>query len=138
MKAPVVDLAARRKLAQALRWLASGRFTNMDYEAAFGNSRDPAIAEIDHLAGWPLYSDRHEHKIEPLDRNGKRLIARCVLFLRSDLPYEWDRCTGMGACFRSVLAGIGLRKPRAKRDPALWPFFRPDDLAKARCRVSVR
>jgi len=90
---PLRTDAARRRLAETMRHLASGLLTNDQFEDGQNSGGDRATREIFWFA-WGFYDDLHEHRLRgrhrlsPLQR---RAFARCVLFLLSGLPYEWDR-----------------------------------------------
>jgi hypothetical protein len=121
-----------------LRRLATGRITNDEFEEDLPISRtDPAVDEIYHRGVWGLYSDLHEHRLI-LSRNERREIARFILFLKSDLDYEWPR-RKLWAELSWTLAGLltlGLagrlywRRMGAWGDVQTWPFLRQDDLER--------
>jgi hypothetical protein len=55
---------------------------------------DPAVQEIYCRGLSGLYSDLHEHRLVGryrLSREVRREVARAILFLKSDLDYEWSR-----------------------------------------------
>jgi hypothetical protein len=77
------------------------------------------------------------------DRNSRKAVLRSVLFLRSDLEYEWSRFSmGCGSCLLSLLS-CGLYIPLwhwlhreeikianaqdAAGDVSVWPFYRKSD-----------
>lgn len=77
--------------AQALRDFASGRITNNEFEAAEPQTKDPAIRAIWETV-WLFYDDVSEHRLtgrHKLPRDLRRGWVRWILFLHSDLPYEW-------------------------------------------------
>ncbi len=87
-----INPVGRRRLAKALRQLASGRMTNDQFEDALPEEMDHASREIYHFA-WLFYDDLYPHRLRGrhrLSRFQRQVFARCVLFLRSDLPYEWS------------------------------------------------
>jgi hypothetical protein len=59
---PMIDRAARDKLAERLRHLASGTMTNYSLEEAGIRTMEAGIAEIEFRLAWPHYDDLHEHK----------------------------------------------------------------------------
>src|SRR5690242_5306894 len=88
----MIDAPSRRNLAEALRHLASGQISNDEYEerTAFQSS-DRAVPEI-WSAAWTLYSDLRTHRStgkDALTGESKEAVARCILFLHSDLSWEW-------------------------------------------------
>lgn len=55
-------------------------------------SADPAIREIYNQFLWLLYCDLREHRLigaDKLSQVQRDAAARCVLFLKSGLPYLW-------------------------------------------------
>lgn len=91
----MVDRVGRTSLALALRKLAAGRVSNYEFEDQLGreivSSRDMGVKAI-RWAAWMLYDDLHEHRlsgVHSLGRAGRRHIARWILFLKSDVEYEW-------------------------------------------------
>jgi hypothetical protein len=68
--------------------------------------RDPALGDIATF-GWTLYSDTRRYRLRgryKLPRAAREAVARCVLFLDSDLPYTH----GAGVRERTVL-GRGVQ-----------------------------
>ena len=91
-----IDRELRRKLSQELRRLVTGRMTNNEFDEVWYHcleSTDEAVREIAGF-GFGLYSSdvllpyrlKGVHRVDDATR---RTVARCVLFLRSNLPYEW-------------------------------------------------
>ncbi len=86
------DRPDRIILAEAMRQLASGRITNDQFELADIGNDDRAVDELFGFA-YSFYNDMDEHKLRGPHRLSKlqrQIFARCVLFLRTDLPYEWS------------------------------------------------
>jgi hypothetical protein len=89
----MIDIVGRRELSEKLRHLVNGRIASEEFtDAQPRGGTDPALHEVWKF-GWGLYSDnrppyllRGEHA---LPAEAKRIAARAVLFLRSDLEYEW-------------------------------------------------
>jgi hypothetical protein len=130
----MVDREARRNIAECLRGLASGLITNDEFEGRVPRgSRDPAIRAI-FDAAWQLYSDFYTHKIT-LTKATKSEIARCILFLQTDLPYEWKEPKGVKELLLIVssLLTFGLlmriyrRSYSQQGDFSVWPFIRHAD-----------
>lgn len=93
----MIEPELRTELSQDIRRLATGRMTNDAFDARYyefyQRSDDPAIREIAGF-GYSLYSSDLLWPIRlrgpyALDRETKRTIARCVLFLRSGDEYGW-------------------------------------------------
>lgn len=98
----MVDREARRQYGELLRQFISGRMTNDKYEerssAIKCDANDPAVIETYYQA-WFLYDDIKTHRMtgtHRLNREGRRTIARAVLFLQSDQEYGWPKDSGFG------------------------------------------
>jgi hypothetical protein len=140
----MIDRVARKTLAQALRALASGQITNDTFERRLPlDSIDPAVHEVFQSGAWYLYGDLDEYRLtgpDKLTRAAKSEIARWILFLETDLPYEWPQLRGwkylgwmLGNLITiGVLGRIYRRHLRRIGDPDVWPFFRGADLDIAR------
>ncbi len=67
-------------------------------------------------------------------------LDRAILFLESDLPYEWPYNPGcMSAVKRLLSLGIFLSKDRRTDDrirDAIWPFYRSEDYRYAKKRAA--
>jgi hypothetical protein len=88
----MIDRVARDRAALLLRRFAVGRITNDDFERDFPESRvDPALRAVNERA-WLLYNDLFTHRLSgdrALTSEGRREVARWVLFLYSDVEYMW-------------------------------------------------
>jgi hypothetical protein len=105
----MIDKERRKKLGFHLRQISVGLITNDDFEEAIGDDvtdgwlpeqyyrskrakfDDPVILPMLSLC-WGLYDDTRRHKLigkDALNPEAKKVIARCILFLRSDREYEW-------------------------------------------------
>ena len=98
----MVDQKARRKYAELVRQFISGRMTNDEYEDRYEaiqqNKSDTAIGEIYHQL-WFLYDDIQTHKMtgtHRLDREGRKTVAKTILFLQSDNEYQWPKDSMLG------------------------------------------
>ncbi|MBX3360898.1 MAG: hypothetical protein KF705_05570 [Phycisphaeraceae bacterium] len=147
-------------MAESLRRLASGCITNDQFEDALPAGMGDGEWAVFHAA-WHCYDDFHEHRLRGahrLTRLERQLFARCVLFLRSGLPYEWseglryrvgidptagaDRSTPCRRSFYGLIAELFTRRhcddeanDRACMarmiDDRIWPFYRRADLNAA-------
>jgi hypothetical protein len=137
----MTDREGRNTLAQSLRHLVSGQITNDQFgDAARIESDDAAIHAVRDQA-WLLYSDLHEHKLSgsnALSKSDRRIAARFILFLQSDLEYEWPPhpfSGGVGIILRlfSLVLSLGIipyfvnKRWKASGDFAVWPFMRRID-----------
>jgi hypothetical protein len=132
----MVNREYRDRFAEVLRHLVSGVTSNDQFEDAGWHlgAKDPALWEIFHLAAWPLYDDMYEHKLQgryALTLGAKKDLARCILFLKTDLEYEWPNRTGWKSLFRFC-----RKHPweTCGGDRSVWPFFRRADFALAKKR----
>lgn len=150
----MVDRTARDEFAKLLWGLASGRLTNFQYEDAAAavlrnaDRRDRAIRVI-FSAAWFLYDDIREHRMSDrhaLSELGRRAVSRWMVFLYSDLEYEWPikSMISLSGCLLQVLTlGIarrilGPRKERKMRSLGAWdqwPFMRKMDYDLANATV---
>jgi hypothetical protein len=140
----MIDRKARDILAENYRHLITGQITNDEFEDRLKFTKDIAIDEIYYRGAWPLYDDLHEHKLTgewAISEEGKPIAARFILFLKTDLEYEWPRKTG-GKAFLWALLGVFtlgiitiIRKLVAatgeKGDKDVWPFYRRSDYEAA-------
>ena len=139
----MVDRDCRDDLARAIRRFAAGLITNDEFEAATVGcplSPDAAVRSLCQAA-WYLYDDLHEHRLEGRFRLGKdsrRELARWLVFLKSNLEYEWPDLTGW-SWFLTVpnLVTFGLLRRLVRHwhdqrgDARAWPFIRDQDLRRA-------
>lgn len=137
----MIDRAARNRLAEGIRHLAAGIITNVEFEnAVLASSPDPAVHAVFLGGPWFLYHDLMRYRLTGAHRlrpGVRRDAARWVLFLKSDLPYEWplERRGMIGTLLRVVLniLTIGFVARTARRrftqsgDLDVWPFLRQSD-----------
>jgi hypothetical protein len=144
MGASLIDRPARNSLVEALRALSSGAISNDEFERRLplGRTGDPAIREIYSKGAWMLYSDLHEYRLtgkDKLDVAAKAEVARWVLFLKTELPYEWPVLNAgqslVMLLFCLLTFGWANRlfasRFRAHGDSAVWPFIRRTDYEAA-------
>lgn len=105
----MVDNDRRKKLALHLRQLATGQISNDEFEeritedvtygwlpeqyyrAKESKTDDPVIRPIWEFS-WCLYNDTYNHKLtgnHKLSEDQTKEIARFILFLQSNLEYDW-------------------------------------------------
>lgn len=139
----MIDRKARDILAENFRHLITGQITNDVFEDRLLKSSDAGACEVFWNGAWPLYDDLHEHKLTgewAIAAEGKPIAARYVLFLKTDLEYEWPRKTGMKEVPWTFLGFLTLGlstmirnkiKTRGEKgDKSVWPFFRRSDYEK--------
>ncbi len=139
----MIDRAARDRFAEALRHLVSGQITNDEFEdRLLLRSNDPAVKAVFWNAAWLLYDDLKEYRLVGryrLPRETRRATARWILFLKSDLPYEWTRGLWLfrfpGYVVNLVTLGIAgaiaARRVKRSGDFEVWPFKRRADYEAA-------
>jgi hypothetical protein len=126
----MIDRKARDLLAENYRHLISGQITNDQFEDRLLKSKDAGVEEIFHRGAWPLYDDLHEHKLTgkwAIPKESKPIAARFILFLKTDLEYEWPRTSKLlnfGFLFQ-------LKKIFRKDNYSVWPFYRRSDYEQA-------
>jgi len=137
----MIDRNARNRLAEGIRHLAAGTITNVEFEErALSSSTDPAVHAVFVGGPWFLYHDLMRYRLKGAHRLSpavRREAARWVLFLKSDLPYEWpvERRGIVGSLVWVVLnlftvgffARSSQRRFAQPGDIAVWPFVRPSD-----------
>lgn len=138
-----LDRKSRDRYAEVLRHFAAGRLTNYEYEyacEAYRASPDLALREL-WWGMWPVYSDLREYRLTGKYRllpEGRTTVARMVMFLHTDLPYEWPVSAGLLGCLLNVLTlgfwGRIYGSSGGSCDRDVWPFFRAEDLARAIAR----
>jgi hypothetical protein len=137
--ATMIDRRARNKLAERLRHLAVGQMTNFAFERAAVRTKDMAVREIEWRLPWPRYDDLHEHRLTgeyTLTDGVRRDFARAILFLKTDLEYEWKPWSGLRGFLNSAFRLRSLRRTPPSRteggDLRYWPFYRRSDYTTAR------
>lgn len=134
-----LDPPARRRLAEALRALLTGQITNDEFEARVPKrSVDHVVSEVFWRA-WGLYSDLWEYRLRGRYKvvpEAREQVARWVVFLETDLPYEWPRWPVLAVLVANLLT-LGLAGVLARRwlarvgDLAVWPFLCRADYEQA-------
>ena len=137
-----IDMQARTKLAEATRWLVGGRITNYQFDDRIPNSHDPAVREIYNQYLWLLYCDLREYRLsgpDAMQSQERDRALRCVVFLKSGLPYSWpvlSRARSAGLTLLNLftlgMAGrLYFRRVSAAGDITLWPFLSASQYAEA-------
>jgi hypothetical protein len=134
----MINRSARNKAADALEELVEGAISNAEYERRFPTPRpkeDPALQAI-FLHVWLFYSDTYEHRLtgdHALTDATRKFLRRCILFLRSDLEFQWP--LPKLTFFSGILRGFGFGRLLEGReqeemsvgDMEVWPFLRKAD-----------
>lgn len=136
-----IDITSRRAAAELVRQLASGRLTNDEFEERWPASADPALSAV-REAAWFLYSDLRAYRLTGANRLPfavRRQLSRWVIFLQSDLEYEWPVATRTEKLARSIAGlltmGVATRlwktALQVSEDADVWPFIRRVDFRRA-------
>ncbi len=135
----MIDRAARDRFAELLRHLVSGQITNDQFEDPLPlKSEDAAVNAVFWNGAWLLYDDLKEYKLVGkyrLPKDTRRETARWILFLKSDLPYEWSRSLWLfrfpgyvvNLATLGVAGFIAARRLKRSGDVEVWPFRRRSD-----------
>lgn len=122
-----IDPTARRQLASCIRSFCTGRIRARRFVALLdelGHCKDPGVRAVVSEA-WYWYDDFEDHKFFPTPR-GRRMCARCYLFLLSEEPYR--ETTDVFAWWTRLLQvlTIGFNpwplRTRMLRQNGPWPF----------------
>jgi hypothetical protein len=140
----MVDRHARDIAADAIRDFMEGSISNKDYERRFPSTRtldDPALqAVFSHI--WFCYDDLSEHTLtgeHALTGERRAFLERSLLFLRSDLEFQWPPPLFGLRYWILRLLGFGRRLQRREDkemsvgDIEVYPF-----LTKAEYEETVR
>lgn len=128
----MIDRSSRDKTAELLRHLISGQITNFDFEEQLPSSKDAAIEAITSSA-WCFYDDFEKHKLKgnkALSKDLKKKLARWIMFLYTDLEYEWPPISapGLRPLNHSLISRL-LGNPAKERkfmifgEYEVWPFI---------------
>lgn len=137
----MIDSSSRRIAAELLRQFAAGRLTNDEFADRWPQSLDPAVTVV-RDAAWFLYGDLREYRLtgpDRLSRHVRRQVVRWVLFLHTDLPYEWPIATAIQNVARQLVTVLSLGaaarfwagRLRACGEVEVWPFIRGADYRAA-------
>lgn len=138
----MVDKHARKRLAEEVRHLVAGLTTNDEFEARIFSIKTADAgywAVVDQA--WGLYSDLYNHTLKgshTLSEADRQIVCRFVLFLHSDLEFEWPRhpCIGFTRLLASILSFGKIpryfdRKWKSAGDFEVYPFIRRRDFEDA-------
>jgi hypothetical protein len=138
----MIDRPGRDKLAELLHQFVGGRLTNDRFEDQLPKSRDVAVSEIE-AESWFLYDDLKEHRLADkwrLSSRGRTQVAQWIMFLKTDLPYEWPVIPPWATFLFMVpnLLSLGTLGTVFQRwfskhgDLAVWPFQKRSDFEEAK------
>ena len=132
----MIDRQARDTAVSLLHDFMEGTISNYKYEDSFPKSKDDPALHAIHVQLWFYYSDVRQHKLVgkyTLSPEARALYERSVLFLRSDLEFQWP-LPQLKLCYALLrLLGLGRalerheEKKTAVREKQFWPFLKQDD-----------
>ncbi len=135
----MIDRASRNRLAELIRSLSSGQISNDEFEDSIPESNDDAIRQVFSHGAWCLYSDMKEYKLkgkDALSRDDRTIVARWVLFLKTDIEYIWPSATFKEDFLKCISLGIfgqsTLDKWKVHGNVELWPFSNIEQFNKAK------
>lgn len=139
----------RDAVISLIRAFAAKKLTNDEFEERYDavlDSRpvrqweDKALWAVK-TAVWFLYDDLSTHRLEgkhALSKEQKGSLARCILFLQTDLRYEWKTHSfiSLRVLFLNLITlgqwnRFGVELGEAI-DWEIWPFRRSADFAEAK------
>jgi len=143
------ERSRRDAVIPLIRAFAAKKLTNDEFEDRYDSvldSRpvrqweDPALWAVK-TAVWSLYDDLSTHRLEgkyALSNEQKGCLAQCILFLQTDLRYEWKTYCfiSLRTLFLNVITlglwnRFGVQLGEAI-DWEIWPFRRSADLEDAK------
>jgi hypothetical protein len=136
----------RDRALELVERFLSGEISSDDLADNYPRDKnDPAVGAI-YERLWFFWDDRHKHKLtgrHQLAPEVRALFERSIMFLRSDLEYEWPPIQ-WDSLTQAFLRLLGLRKIADKRSDEwtkklksdgnleVWPFIRDGDYAAYR------
>lgn len=142
----MIDFVARKKAAEVARRFVAGQISNFEFENRFPSSKDPAMWAIEDTF-WCFYDDFEEHPLKGkwcVPEETKQLMLRWVMFLYSDIEYEWPAISYPGV--RPIQYGLfGKLFNRHKNQHAFlnsgdiefWPFINKESFESAKNNPSL-
>lgn len=134
---------SRDRLALALRRYVAGRISNDDLDSVAVDWRDRGAVAVQQMA-WRLYDDLQHHYAKgrhAITSEGKRMIARWIVFLHSDREYLWPDYSLIQINnwpLDLLTFGWWERRKSVRRkqfehagDFTVWPFLKAPDLDDA-------
>ena len=137
-----IDRQSRTILAELARGLIGARITNYQFDDSVPKSEDPAVRVIYNQFLWLLYCDLREYRLtgaDNLPKEQRDVAVRCVLFLKSGLPYLWPHLSRGPSALLTIgnLLTLGIaghlysKHVRSAGDVTFWPFLSQSQYAAA-------
>ena len=88
------SLTDRKRFCFLFKAIVSGRISNREFELSLFNTQDRLIRVLEESL-WCSYDDYKEHKLKfsEMSLANRKLVARSVLFLNSDLNSSASQCS---------------------------------------------
>lgn len=131
----MIHRPSRRRLALALRRYVAKRITNNQLDEVDVDWRDRGAVAVKQMA-WRLYDDLYTHRAvgpHALTKEGRRMVARWVVYLMSEEEYLWPEYSfiGVSSSIGSILTFGWWGRVKARRwnefteagDFEAWPFI---------------
>ena len=112
----MLDRTARSRMCELVRALSTGNISNYAFEDALPSSPDKAISGVFGHGAWHLYCDTREYKLTKkyaLTRAERTMVARWILFLKSEQVYSWPEASfadRLLSCISLGFAGLSTRE----------------------------
>jgi hypothetical protein len=127
----MIDRKVRDGLALALRRFAVGHLTRPELDqivTAAEDSPDAGVVAMCDEIYWTFLNLGPKRLVgkHRLDRLSRRNVARWVLFLRSEVSYEWKVRRGWDL----LKASSRGETPYVGGDVSVWPFISPNQVER--------
>ena len=140
----MIDRIARNKLAEEIRHFLGCFKDNFEYDDAVFDIKTEDYGVIDIRQNiWLTYDDLRKHKMEgawALSPEQSDIIKRCIVFLKSDVEYNWPKWPLYYKAARPILFLISYGILTKTLDNhfngggamEVWPFFSSEEYEYAK------
>ena len=129
---PTIDRTARDAGADALAAFLEGSISSLQLDARYPERTEDGAVHSIYVAFGPFIDDLSDYYL-PKDKTPpeqRAMLGRCVLFLRTNLPFEWP--TPLRRLLRHVQRIFGADIASEAGARSVWPFFRIEDYEQHR------
>ena len=140
----MIDRSARNAIAEATRHYLAGLSTNFVFDDTIFDlkSSDSSIRAI-RTQLWLIYDDLQEHRHEGkwvLSENQRDTVLRIILFLKSDIEYQWPTLPSWYTVTRPIIYLLTFSfGPKTldqiferKDNENVWPFHNLEEIRVAK------
>ena len=140
----MIDRTARDRVAEVARHYVAGISTNFALDDALFEleSNDRCIGAIRRQL-WLIYDDLREHRNYgqwTLTSEQREVITRIIMFLKTDIEYQWPAVPGWYGTLRPILRLLTLGAASQALDERyafqdndnVWPFHSQSEIQEAR------